>query len=86
MVDTSLIDSVRLIGVDELAKITGLSRPTIWRHHENGIMPPGLKIGRSVRWRLRTGDARTGILDWIEAFCPHCQAHETPARSAGEAQ
>ena len=72
MVDVKLTDAVRLIGVAELAKITGLSKPTIWRHHENGIMPPGLKIGRSVRWRLRTGDPRTGICDWIEARCPHC--------------
>ena len=72
MVDTSLTDNVRLIGVDELAEITGLSRPTLWRHHESGICPPGLKIGRSVRWRLRTGDPRTGICDWIECGCPHC--------------
>ena len=83
MVDTKLSDTVRLIDVVELAKITALSKPTLWRHHENGIMPPGLKIGRSVRWRLRTGDARTGILDWVEAGCPHCgPASETTGGDA----
>ena len=68
----SLTDAVQLIDVVELAEITRLSKPTIWRHHENGIMPAGIKIGRSVRWILRSGDARTGILDWLEASCPHC--------------
>ena len=73
----SLSDAVRLIDVDEVKKITGLSKPTIWRHHENGIMPPGLKIGRAVRWILRSGNSMTGILDWIEQGCPHCNATET---------
>ena len=72
MVDTKLSDAVRLIDVDEVKKIIALSKPTIWRHHESGIMPPGLKIGRSVRWILRSGDPRTGICDWLEAGCPHC--------------
>ena len=72
MVDTKLSDTVRLIDVVELAKITALSKPTLWRNNEHGIIPRGRKIGRSVRWVLRTGDPMTGILDWIEAGCPHC--------------
>lgn len=72
MADTSAIASVLLIDVKELARITGLSRATIWRHHDEGILPCGVKIGRSVRWRLRTGNPKTGILDWVEAGCPRC--------------
>ncbi len=68
----SLPETSRLIDVDELHTITSLSKATLWRHHEAKLIPEGCKIGRSVRWRLRSGDARTGILDWIEAGCPRC--------------
>ncbi len=77
MISTSTVDLVRLIDVKELAQITTLSRATIWRHREEGLLPCGVKIGRSVRWRLRTGDPKTGILDWIEASCPRCQGLST---------
>ena len=63
----SLDDQIRLIDVDELAQITGLSKPTLWRHHSAGLIPPAVRIGRSVRWRLAT------IEQWINAGCPpHC--------------
>ena len=72
MPDTSTIpDEQRLVDIDYLAELTGLSKPTLWRHHESGTLPRGCKIGRSVRWRLRTGDPKTGILDWIESGCPN---------------
>lgn len=64
------IDEARMIDVAELSRITGLSKPTLWRHHEAGLIPAGCKIGRAVRWRLRTGDPATGVLDWLEAGCP----------------
>ena len=64
------LSECRLIDVVELAGLTGLSKPTLWRHHEAGLIPAGCKIGRAVRWRLRTGDPRTGILDWLDAGCP----------------
>ena len=57
-------DQIRLIDVDELALITGLSKPTLWRHHSAGLIPPAVRIGRSVRWRLVT------IEQWINAGCP----------------
>jgi predicted DNA-binding transcriptional regulator AlpA len=61
---------LRLIDISELARLTGLSKPTLWRHHEAGLIPAGCKIGRAVRWRLGTGDPATGILDWLAAGCP----------------
>lgn len=75
MTDASIpsLDICRLIDIGELAKITGLSKPTLWRHREDGLIPPGCKIGRAVRWRLRTGDCSTGILDWLDAGCPPCR-------------
>lgn len=69
MTDTTL-DAARMIDVAELSRLTGLSKPTLWRHHESGLIPAGCKIGRAVRWRLRTGDPATGVLDWLEAGCP----------------
>ncbi|MFT5325650.1 MAG: putative DNA-binding transcriptional regulator AlpA [Planctomycetaceae bacterium] len=62
-------ENQRLVGVDYIANLTGLSKPTIWRHCDAGLIPNSVKIGRNVRWRLRTGNPRTGILDWLEAGC-----------------
>lgn len=66
----------RLVGIDEIANLTGLSKPTLWRHHATGLIPAGCRIGRSIRWRLRTGNSLTGILDWLEAGCPPCHSNQ----------
>jgi len=69
MTDTSpALDSLRLIDIGELATITGLSRATLWRHHDDGLIPAGHHIGRAVRWRLRD------ITAWINQGCPRCDA------------
>lgn len=47
-----------------------VSSATVWRMYSEQRLPVSLKIGRSVRWRLRTGDPATGALDWLEAACP----------------
>ena len=60
----------QLIDIDELQRLTLMSKATIWRMEAAGRIPPACRIGRSVRWRLRTGDPATGIADWIEAGCP----------------
>lgn len=72
MHDASMIaEEHRLIDIDYLVTLTGLSKPTLRRLNSarNQSFPKGLKIGRSVRWRLRSGDPATGILDWVEAGC-----------------
>lgn len=66
----TVADEHRMVEIDWLADATGLSKPTLHRHHKAGLIPRGCKIARSVRWRLRTGDPKTGILDWLEAGCP----------------
>jgi prophage regulatory protein len=58
--------SLQLIDIERLAEITGLSKPTLWRHNEAGLIPAGMKIGRAVRWRL------ADVERWIESGCPHC--------------
>ncbi len=71
-----VVDTHALVDIKVVTKLTSLSAATTWRNNEQGLMPRGLKIGRSVRWRLRTGDPKTGILDWIEAGCPRCDSPE----------
>lgn len=73
---TERLGEYRLIGIDELVRLTGLSKPTLWRHHATGLIPAGCRIGRSVRWRLRTGNSLTGILDWLDAGCPPCHHNQ----------
>lgn len=63
-------DEHRMVEIDWIESATKLSKPTIRRHHDAGLLPAGCKIGRSLRWRLRTGDPKTGLLDWLEAGCP----------------
>ena len=60
----STLDDCRLIDIGELSRITGLSKPTLWRHHDAGLIPAGCKIGRAVRWRLRD------VVAWLDAGCP----------------
>lgn len=84
MTDTSTIPpEQRLVDIDYLAELTRLSKPTLWRHHESGKLPRGCKIGRSVRWRLRTGDPSTGILDWLEAGCEPASSDSPSCRTEG---
>lgn len=73
----------RMADIRELAELTGLSRATLWRHHEAGLIPAGCKTGRAVRWRLRTGDPSTGILDWLEASCPRRTEVEPGTQTEG---
>lgn len=69
----TLRDDLRLIDVVELSRITVLSKATLWRHHDAGLIPNGCRIGRSVRWRLRD------IRQWLDLGCP--PVTELPARA-----
>ena len=59
--------------VDAVAAIIDCSTRHVRRRSDAGEMPRPVHIGRLVRWRLRTGDPMTGVLDWIEAGCPNCR-------------
>jgi prophage regulatory protein len=50
--------SHRLLGVNELAERWGVSVQTIYRRRSTGDdLPPAVKIGSQVRWRLEVVDA-----------------------------
>lgn len=59
--------------VDATAALITCSSRHVRRMSDAGLMPPPVHIGRLVRWRWRTGDPKTGVLDWIDAGCPACR-------------
>ena len=62
-----------LIDVNAVAELCSCSTRHIYRLADSARMPRPVKLGALVRWRLRTGDPSTGVLDWIEAGCPPCR-------------
>lgn len=56
-----------------VARIYDCSQRHIYRMADGGRIPRPVKLGALVRWRLRTGDPMTGVLDHIEAGCPSCR-------------
>ena len=59
--------------VDAVSAIITCSERHVRRMSDSGQMPRPVHVGRLVRWRLRTGNPMTGVLDWIEAGCPTCR-------------
>lgn len=60
-------------GVDAVAALIPCSSRHVRRMADAGLMPRPVHVGRLVRFRLRTGNPTTGVLDWIEAGCPTCR-------------
>jgi len=70
-----------LLDVPALSALLNVSGRTIRRMADSGQMPRPVKIASLVRWRARTGDPTTGILDWIESGCPSCRpSQRRPSR------
>ena len=61
----------RLIPVDDVAAILAVSRRTVFRWSDVGKMPPPLRIGGSIRWRL------TDVRRWIADGCPTIKPQES---------
>jgi predicted DNA-binding transcriptional regulator AlpA len=53
-----------LIDAIEVARIVGHSLRFVRRLDASGMMPAGIRIRRSVRWR------RAEIVAWVDAGCP----------------
>jgi predicted DNA-binding transcriptional regulator AlpA len=53
-----------LISVETLAEMLDISPRSVWRRLSSGEMIEPIRIGSSVRWRLRDVEA------WVEAGCP----------------
>ena len=62
-----------LLDVQTVADLLGCSTRHVYRLADRGAMPRPVKLGALVRWRRSTGDACTGIEDWIAASWPNCR-------------
>lgn len=52
----------RLLRVDEVTRITGLARSTIYKMMDSGTFPRPLRVGeRAVRWR------ESDVVAWLES-------------------
>ena len=73
-------DHDRIVRLDELTALTGLSPSSIWRYESKGEFPRRLKLGlRAVGWRASQIEA------WIEsreATAPDSPADQGDAPSA----
>ena len=56
------LEDRRIVRRDEVSKLTGLARATIYKKVKEGSFPPPIRLGaRSVGWRL------SDIDDWLQA-------------------
>ena len=59
--DTQL-EERRIVRRDEVSKLTGLARATIYKKVSDGSFPAPIRLGaRSVGWRL------SEVVDWLQA-------------------
>ena len=61
-----------LVSVEELARLLQISKRTISRDRLTGDVPPPVRVGKLVRWRLDI------IVAWIADGCPHMDDWEMP--------
>lgn len=59
----------RLLAVDDVAAMLGVSGRHVYRLSDAGRMPRPVKLGGAVRWD------RLAIADWIAAGCPDTNAN-----------
>jgi predicted DNA-binding transcriptional regulator AlpA len=65
--NTTTDDAPLLIGKQQAARMCGLSRSTWDTYRAAGWVPPGVRIGNVLRWRVDE------LREWIEAGCPRQQ-------------
>jgi len=53
----------RLLGVEDVAKLLGISTRSVARHADAGLIPQGVKLGNARKWDLKI------LEDWIAAGC-----------------
>lgn len=54
----------QLISASQFAKMLDISKRTLHRLQSKGVLPPPIRIGGSIRWRLDVVNL------WIENGCP----------------
>ena len=55
----------KLITVVAVADMLSLTKRSLWRYRNNGLMPKEVRVGGSCRWRL------SDIERWIALGCPN---------------
>lgn len=60
------VDAAWLITANQLAALLGVSIRTLWRLRRTGKVPPPVRIGSCIRWRIEEVQA------WLDAGCPSC--------------
>ena len=53
-------DELAMLTVGQVAEVLQLSQRTVWRMATIGQLPPGIHVGRSVRW------PKARIEQWIQ--------------------
>jgi prophage regulatory protein len=61
---TPVAEPARLLGVQQVADLLGVSARHVYRLSDGGKMPRPIKLGGSVRW------SSTEIERWISLGCP----------------
>ena len=75
MSSATVSESGALLTVRQVAALLGCSARHVYRLADRGAMPRPVKLGDVlVRWNRRTGDAATGIEDWIAGGCKPARA------------
>jgi predicted DNA-binding transcriptional regulator AlpA len=67
---TEAVSEPLLIAAKDVARHMQVSLRTVWRTRSAGQMPPPVRIGAAVRWRLDE------IRKWISDGCPKCTARD----------
>jgi prophage regulatory protein len=67
VVDSKTLLEKRLLGVDDVARLLGVSSRHVYRLADGGRMPRPVKLGGSVRWD------RQAIELWLEKGCPQVE-------------
>lgn len=65
-------EPTRLLDVDRVAGMLGVSSRQVYRLADGGRMPRPLRLGGAVRWDRQT------IENWIAAGCPADQGGRRP--------
>jgi hypothetical protein len=62
-----------LVSINQLSSVGLGSTRHIRRLVDAGKMPAPVRLGKLLRWRMKTGDPTTGVRDWVDAGCPSCE-------------
>ncbi len=60
MISEAATERPRLLGIPDLAAYLGIPVATLYVWRSNGLGPPGIKVGRHVRYR------REDVEEWLE--------------------